>query len=102
MNITMAKQSKELVELKDKLKRYAEANCYILNPNEKALNGILEGLLRNKKFKGDVYCPCRIVTGNKQEDKKIACPCIYHPGEIELQGHCKCTLFFQSDAYRCR
>jgi ferredoxin-thioredoxin reductase catalytic subunit len=78
-----------------KLKTYADSEGFILNENEKALEGIIQGLLRNKKFKGDIYCPCRLVTGDKEKDKRIACPCIFHQGEIELQGHCKCTLFWK-------
>lgn len=82
-------------ELKAKLQAYADSEGFKLNPNEKALDGIILGLLRNKKFKGDIYCPCRQVTGDKEKDKRIACPCIFHQGEIELQGHCKCTLFWK-------
>lgn len=86
---------KEAADLKKQLQAYADSQNFKLNPNEKALNGIIAGLLRNKKFKGDIYCPCRIVTGKKEEDKKIVCPCIYHQGEIELDGKCKCTLFWR-------
>lgn len=78
-----------------KMQAYADSQNFKLNENEKALEGIINGLLRNKKFKGDIYCPCRIVTGNKKEDSKIVCPCVYHQGEIELQEHCKCTLFWK-------
>jgi len=86
---------KEGKELRKKLQEYADSQNFKLNSNEKALEGIINSLLRNKKFKGEIYCPCRIVTGNKEEDKKIICPCIYHQGEIELTGKCKCTLFWK-------
>ena len=86
---------KEGEKLVKQMQTYADKAGYKLNPDKKAVEGIIAGLLRNKKFKGDIYCPCRVVTGNKQEDKKIVCPCIYHAGEIELQGHCKCTLFWE-------
>jgi ferredoxin-thioredoxin reductase catalytic subunit len=85
---------KEGEELKKKMQAYADSQGFKLNENEKVLEGVLNGLLRNKKFKGDIYCPCRPVTGNKEVDKKVACPCVYHQGEIELQGKCKCTLFW--------
>ena len=87
--------SKEGIALKKNLKAYADSQNFKLNENEKALEGIINGLLRNKKFNGEIYCPCRIVTGNKEEDKKIICPCVYHQGEIELTGKCKCTLFWK-------
>jgi ferredoxin-thioredoxin reductase catalytic subunit len=85
---------KEGQELRKKLQEYADKSEFKLNPNEKVLEGIINALLRNKKFKGDIYCPCRVVTGNKEEDKKIVCPCIYHKDEIKSMGHCKCMLFW--------
>jgi len=89
--MVLDKEGKELLK---KMGAYADKAGYKLNPDTKPLEGVINGLLRNKKFKGDIYCPCRVITGNKEEDKKIVCPCIYHQGEIELQGHCKCTLFW--------
>jgi len=86
---------KEGKELRKKLQKYADSQNFKLNPDEKALEGIINSLLRNKKIKGEIYCPCRIVTGNKEDDKKIICPCIYHQDEIKQMGHCKCTLFWR-------
>lgn len=86
---------KEGEALKNKLQKYAVSKELKLNENENALEGIIAALLRNKKFKGEIYCPCRIVTGDKDKDKEIICPCVFHRGEIELQGKCKCTLFWQ-------
>lgn len=85
---------KEGEKLKKKLKAYADSKNLKLNEDEKALEGIIQALLRNKKFRGEIYCPCRIVTGNKEQDKDIICPCVFHRGEIELTGKCKCTLFW--------
>ena len=88
---------KEGQELKKKMQEYADSQGFKLNESKDALDGVLTALNRNKKFKGEIYCPCRIVTGNKEVDKKIICPCVYHQGEIELQGHCKCTLFWAKE-----
>ncbi|MEK6936042.1 MAG: ferredoxin-thioredoxin reductase catalytic domain-containing protein [Nanoarchaeota archaeon] len=87
-----SKSEKELLKY---AKKYAKSKGLKLNSNEKILNGIIKALMRNKEFKGDIYCPCRIVTGNKEKDKDIICPCVFHRGEIELQEHCKCNLFFK-------
>ena len=49
-----------------------------------------------KKFLLDgkqAYCPCRILTGNELADKKVICPCYFYMGEVELQGHCHCSLY---------
>jgi len=90
----MEKETKEEKELRERMQKYAESQDFKLNPDEKALNGILKGLLNNKRKHGEIYCPCRVVTGDKKKDAKIICPCVYHQGEIELQGNCLCTLFF--------
>jgi ferredoxin-thioredoxin reductase catalytic subunit len=90
--MALDKEGKALLK---KMQAYADSQNFKLNENQAALEGIINALLRNKKFKGEIYCPCRIVTGNKEEDKKIICPCVYHQGEIELQGNCKCTLFWK-------
>jgi len=84
---------KEIKELKKKSEEHAKSAGIRLNPNENIVSGILKGLLMNKKKHGEVYCPCRIVTGDKEKDKKIICPCVFHKKEIELQGKCCCGLF---------
>ncbi|MCX6747204.1 MAG: ferredoxin:thioredoxin reductase [Candidatus Pacearchaeota archaeon] len=81
-------------ELKKDIREYAKKTRIKVNPNSKKAEMIMKGLLRNKKMHGEVYCPCRIVTGNKEKDKEIICPCVFHRGEIELEGHCRCFLFF--------
>lgn len=83
----------EAEELKKSLKTKADKEGIIFNPNEKIVEGILAGLIRNKTKWGEYYCPCRRVIGNKEEDKKIICPCIYHSDEIKKDGHCHCLLF---------
>lgn len=85
-------------ELKNKYKEYAQEKEISLNPNEKIVNAIIEGLLANEQTKGEKYCPCRKVTGDREEDKKIICPCIYHLDEISSMGHCHCNLFTKKTA----
>lgn len=84
---------KEVEDLRKKSDEYAKSQGFKLNPDKKIIDFVLKGLLKNKEKHGEIYCPCRIVTGNKQEDKKIICPCIYHKQEIEEDGYCKCQLF---------
>ncbi len=75
---------------------YAAKGGFKLNPDRKIVEGVVKSLLdREKKF-GEKYCPCRRITGDKEEDKKIVCPCIYHKEEIEKQGFCLCRLFTKS------
>ena len=84
-------------KLLESAKDYAKEKELKLNSNEKVLNGIIKALWRNKEFKGELYCPCRIVTGDKEKDKDILCPCVFHRGEIEIHGNCKCNLFFSGN-----
>jgi len=73
--------------------KYAKDNGFSLNPDRKVVERIVRGLLENERKYGKRYCPCRRVTGNEEEDKKIICPCIYHRQELEKDGHCLCGLF---------
>lgn len=90
----------ELEQIKEEMcewtSRYAEKNGYRLNPDDEMLGLVLEGLAKNKIKHGRRYCPCRIVIGDENEDKKIICPCIYHKDEIENDGMCHCALFFKN------
>lgn len=80
-------------ELRKISQEHADRKGFLLQPDEKLLDGVLTGLLKKKEMFGKLYCPCRRVTGDKEEDKKIICPCIYHEDEIKEDGHCKCFLF---------
>jgi len=80
-------------ELLKKYKEYAKKNGFRLNPDKSIVDSIIERQIQLKKEKGEYYCPCRKLTGNKEKDKKIICPCVYHKKEITKQGHCHCFLF---------
>jgi prepilin-type N-terminal cleavage/methylation domain-containing protein len=83
----------EMEKLIKKSEEYAKSKGFRLNPNREVAEGVVKGLLTRKENFGEIYCPCRKMTGNKEEDKKIICPCIYHLDEIEKDGHCFCNLF---------
>jgi len=83
----------KIVELKKQFKEYAESNGFHLNPDEKTVERIINGLLMNKEKYGEIYCPCRRVTGNKDEDSQKICPCFWHKDEIKKDGHCFCNLY---------
>lgn len=82
-------------ELVKQTQDHADKEGFEVQADPSRLNMIFEGLLRNQEKHGDIYCPCRRVSGNKEEDKKIVCPCIYHKDEVKQDGHCKCFLFFK-------
>lgn len=84
-------------DMKEKIaasvRKYSQKSGYALNPNEEMLSMVLEGLAKNKERYGYAYCPCRVVTGDPAEDRKIICPCIYHKEEIAKEGFCHCRLY---------
>lgn len=75
--------------------QFAKENNFKLNPDGKAVERLMMGLLENEGKHGARYCPCRRVTGNKEEDKAKICPCIYMREEIKKDGRCLCGLFFR-------
>jgi ferredoxin-thioredoxin reductase catalytic subunit len=72
---------------------YAKANGFQLNPNRAVVDNLINSLLKREKESGERYCPCRRITEDKEENKRIVCPCAYHKKEIEEDGHCLCFLF---------
>jgi ferredoxin-thioredoxin reductase catalytic subunit/rhodanese-related sulfurtransferase len=68
------------------------------NPDEEINEGVAMGLARNRLIYGKRYCPCFMVIGETEEERKAAdnriCPC--KPAlerEIPEQGHCHCGIF---------
>jgi len=83
----------EIEKLRAEMEEHARKNGFRLNPNKAIVDNNLKMLLEREKELGARYCPCRRPTGDKEEDKKIICPCVYHKDEIREQGHCHCLLF---------
>lgn len=68
-------------------------NEIMLNPDETVLKTLAEAEGDFLKTGKQAYCPCRILSGNELADRKIICPCYFYMGEVELQGHCHCSLY---------
>ncbi len=80
-------------DLKKQYKEYAESNGFHLNPDNKTVERIINGLLKNEEKYGKKYCPCRRVSGDTIEDEKKICACFWHKDEIKKDGHCFCNLY---------
>ncbi len=83
--------ARELVE------DYVVNSPYKLNPNSTHVDKMIKSLAKKKLKKGFFYCPCRMLSDNKEVDAKIICPCEYHEEEIEKDGICSCDLFVNAD-----
>lgn len=76
---------------------HAETAPYNLNPDSKYVDKIIKSLAKRKLKNGFFYCPCRMLSDDKEMDAKMICPCEYHKEEIEKDGICSCDLFVGPD-----
>jgi len=91
--ITMTNDDDKIEKVIREYEEYAKKNNFSLNSDRKIAEGIIKSLLEREKKFGFRYCPCRKISDNPEEDKKIICPCYFHLSEIERNGHCLCRLF---------
>lgn len=75
------------------VEEYVETAPYSLNPDSKYVDKIIKSLAKRKLKNGFFYCPCRMLSDDKEMDAKMICPCEYHKEEIEKDGICSCDLF---------
>ena len=75
------------------LDREAEESGYHLNPDREFTKDLVAGLLINGERYGYWNCPCRLSSGNKQDDLDIICPCDYRDADIDEYGACYCALY---------
>jgi len=87
------KNKNEFDILLEKCQKHAKECGFRLNTNSDIVKSLVLALIKRKHQYGKEYCPCRFVTGDKERDEKIVCPCVYHKKEIEEQGCCHCHLF---------
>jgi ferredoxin-thioredoxin reductase catalytic subunit len=92
--VTEARRATWRAEIAARIRRHLETSGLRLNPDPKAVEALLDGLVRRKARFGDYYCPCRVVTGDPKRDAANVCPCESHAAEVAATGHCHCALFF--------
>ena len=85
-------------EMRAWAEEYAKKNGWVLNTDKKILDTVIRGLVRNKKKFGEQVLPVPAPSGDKEKDRMIICPCIYHKDEIAQDGHCHCQLYYRYDA----
>lgn len=76
-------------EVLARAKQDAAAFNFRINPNKKIVERVIKGLIKNKHQYSEYYCPCKIVTGDKETDKDIICMC----KEAREDHQCICGLF---------
>jgi len=80
-----------------RLDNFAESNGYHLNPDTEFTKELIRSLLINQKRYGYWACPCRLASGNREEDKDIICPCDYRDPDVEEFGACYCALYVSQE-----
>lgn len=86
----------ETEKLIQECQEYAKKQGFSLNPDKNTVEVIIKGLLEKEAKFGKRFCPCRRITNNTEEDKKIICPCFWHLQEIKETGRCLCGLFVKT------
>ena len=85
-------------DLKEYMAPFVARLGYKFNTDTDFVDTVLESELDVLAATGDVYCPCRVRTGDPKEDVRIICPCIpFHLDEFEALKKCWCGLFIRSD-----
>jgi len=85
-----AAETDELVKI---LGRDAESAGYHLNPDADFTKGLVKSLLVNERRYGYRACPCRLASGDEQDDLDIVCPCDYRDPDLSEYGSCYCALY---------
>jgi ferredoxin-thioredoxin reductase catalytic subunit/rubredoxin len=84
---------KQIDGLYKKLRKEAENAGYHLNPDVDFTKDLVRGLLENEKRFGYQACPCRLASGDQEEDLDIICPCDYRDPDLDDYGACYCALY---------
>ena len=83
--------------LYNRLNAEAEKSGYILNPDVEFTKELVQSLLVNQERYGYWACPCRLATGEKEEDSDIICPCDYRDSDLSKYGCCYCALYVSQE-----
>ncbi|MDD2218615.1 MAG: ferredoxin-thioredoxin reductase catalytic domain-containing protein [Desulfoplanes sp.] len=84
-------------QLYEQLKKFQESKGYFFNKDKKMVLALLESLLVNKKRYGHMACPCRLASGDYEQDRDIVCPCVYREADVKEYGTCFCGLYVSED-----
>ena len=87
----------DIEKLYEMLRKAQEPKGYYFNKDKERTFELLEGLLENKERYGYMVCPCRLASGEREEDKDIICPCVYREPDVEEYGSCYCNLYVSQE-----
>jgi len=76
-----------------KVNEEAEASGYHLNSDVEFTKELLKSILINKNRYGYGACPCRLASGDREDDLDLICPCDYRDPDLIDYGACYCGLY---------
>lgn len=81
-------------DLKAYMEPFVDRLGYKFNTEEEFVDEVLSSEIEILGLTGDVYCPCRVRSGDPKEDAKIVCPCIpFFRDQFAGLRKCWCGLF---------
>ena len=83
--------------LYQQLKKVQEPKGFYLNTDRDRVMDLMQALLTNKARYGYMGCPCRLVSGDRENDRDIICPCVYRQPDVEQYGSCYCNLYVSKE-----
>jgi ferredoxin-thioredoxin reductase catalytic subunit len=84
---------KEAEKLYETLKKIQEPKRFFFNKDKERTLDLLGALLTNKERYGYMGCPCRLLSGDRDRDRDIICPCVYREPDVRKYGSCYCNLY---------
>ena len=87
----------EVEKLYEMLKKAQEPKGYYFNKDKEFVFELLEALIANKERYGYMACPCRLASGDKEQDRDLLCPCDYRVPDVEEYGSCYCALYVSKE-----
>ena len=90
----------EINRLYDRLFREAEGTGYHLNADVEFTKQLIKSLVINERRYGYRVCPCRLASGDKQNDLDIICPCDYRDLDLNEYEACYCALYVSEAVIR--
>lgn len=85
-------------DLKAYMGPFAERLGYKFNTETEFVDEVLHSEIEILDLDGDVYCPCRVRSGDPKQDAQIVCPCIpFFRDEFAAIRKCWCGLFVLAD-----
>ena len=80
-------------QLLETLKKVQEPKGYYFSNDAERVMELLKALLVNKERYGYMVCPCRLASGDRENDRDIICPCEYREPDVAEFGSCYCNLY---------